>query len=239
LGESEGRPRQIVRVGEQLADWRAAIAHARALPEVDPAKLAIWGFSASGGHIFPVAAHDPRLAAAIAQTPNADGPAAARVAAAYTTPAALTRLAIRGVLDAGGGLIGRQPLLVPLTGKRGTVAMLSTPDALDGDRALNPDNRYPEWAQVIAARSALRLSCYRPGRHASRVRCPLLVIVCGQDRTALPEPAVRAAAAAPRGARVRLPGGHYEPFLAGHDQTARAQVSFLRRHLTARTARDE
>jgi predicted alpha/beta hydrolase len=35
LGESGGRPRQIIRIGEQLADWRAAIEHARTLPEVD------------------------------------------------------------------------------------------------------------------------------------------------------------------------------------------------------------
>ena len=47
LGESGGQPRQVQRVGEQLADWRAAIGCARALPGVDPARIAIWSFSAS------------------------------------------------------------------------------------------------------------------------------------------------------------------------------------------------
>ena len=46
----------------------------------------------------------------------------------------------------------------------GTVALLTTPDALDGGRALNPGNRYPDWQQAVAARSALRIGFYRPGR---------------------------------------------------------------------------
>ena len=45
LGESGGQPRQLVRMGEQLTDWRAAIAFAATLPGVDPTRLAGWGFS--------------------------------------------------------------------------------------------------------------------------------------------------------------------------------------------------
>lgn len=231
LGESGGQPRQVLKISEQQADWKAAIAFARHLPDVDPARLAIWGFSASGGHILPVAARNPDLAAAIAQTPTADGPAAAPNAMRHTTPLAALRLPGRGLLDAMGGLLGRQPLLVPLVGERGTVAVLSTPDAFDVDRALNPENKYPDWQQEVAARSAVRLSFYRPGRYASRVCCPLLVLACDQDRTALPAPAVRAAGQAPRGELVHLPGGHYEPFLNGHEQAVEAQLSFLRRHM--------
>ena len=55
FGESGGAPRQILDIEEQLADWRAAIARAAILPGVDPARVAAWGFSASGGHIFQVA----------------------------------------------------------------------------------------------------------------------------------------------------------------------------------------
>src|SRR6266571_3489021 len=150
IGESGGQPRQVQRIRDQLADWQAAIAYAATLPGVDPARLAIWSFSASGGHVFRVAARNPGLAAAIAQTPNADGLAAARNAARYQRPLALLRLTGRGVADALGGLAGRGPLLVPLAGEPGTVAMLTTPDSLDGDRALNPANSYPGWQQAIA-----------------------------------------------------------------------------------------
>jgi uncharacterized protein len=221
LEESGGRPRLVVRVGEQLADWRAAIAFARSLAGVDPTRLAIWGFSLSGGHVLRVAARDPDLAAAIAQTPNADGPAAMRNAMRHTTAGALLRLTGRGLRDAFRGLLGRDPLLVPLAGKPGTVAVLTTPDAQDGARALDPDGRYPDWRQEVAARSVLRLGRYRPGRHAPRIRCPLLVLACDQDRSALPGPAVRAARRASRGELVRLPGGHYEPFMAGTSRPSR------------------
>jgi predicted alpha/beta hydrolase len=231
LGESGGQPRQIVRVGEQLADWQAAIAFAATLPGVDPARLAIWGFSLSGGHVLPVAARNPRLAAAIAQTPLADGPAATRAAGKHQKPAAMLRLLGRGTLDALRGLLGRPPLLVPLAGEPGTVSMLTTPDALDGDRALNPGNRYPDWSQTIAARSALRLGLYRPGRAAARVGIPLLVVACEQDQTALAGPAAAAAGRAPQGELATMPGGHYEPFLGGHERAVEAELDFLRRTL--------
>src|SRR6516164_346427 len=169
IGESGGQPRQVQRVGEQLADWQAAIGCARALPGVDPARLAIWGFSASGGHIFRVAARNPQLAAAIAQMPNTDGPAAARNAMRYQKPLAMLRFTGQGILDALGGLAGRPPRLVPLMGEPGTVALLTTPDGRDGNRALNPGNRYPDWQQAAAARSALRLGFY--SQAAPRPRC--------------------------------------------------------------------
>lgn len=231
FGESGGQPRQIGRVREQLADWQAAIGFAPTLPGVLPARLAIWGFSLSGGHVFRVAARHPELAAAISQTPTADGQAAARNAMRYTTALALLRLSNRGVLDGLGGLVGRLPLLVPTAGKPGTVAILTTPDALDGSYALDPGNRYPDWQQAIAARSALSLGFYSPGRYASRVKCPLLVVACDQDKSALAEPAVSAAERAPRGELIRLPGGHYAPFTDAHEQAVDAELSFLRRHM--------
>ncbi|MFC0842925.1 alpha/beta hydrolase [Streptomyces noboritoensis] len=231
LGESGGHPRQVVPIGEQLDDWQAAIAHAATLPEVDPAGLAIWGFSLSGGHVFPVAARNPHLAAAIAQTPLADGPTATRAAARHQKPLAALRMTGRALLDAVGQLMGLRPLLVPLAGEPGTVALLTTPDSIDGDRALNPDNAYPEWQQTVAARTALSLTFYRPGRHASRIACPLLVLVCDQDQSALPEPAADVAGRAPHGELVRMPGGHYEPFLDGYERAVDAELAFLYRHL--------
>jgi dienelactone hydrolase len=82
IGESGGQPRQVLPIKEQLADWQAALDAAATLPGVDPSKVAVRGFSASGGHIFRVA-RSPKVAAAIAQTPIADGLAATRNAARY------------------------------------------------------------------------------------------------------------------------------------------------------------
>lgn len=226
IGESEGTPRLVVSIRDSIVDWQAAIQCARRLPEVDPSKVAIWGFSASGGHLFPVAAHTPGLAAVIAQTPLVDAPAVTPSVARYSTPLAQLRLTTRGVLDAVGPAFGRSSLLVPLTGKRGTVSMLSTPDALEGSHALNASD-YPDWEQKVAARSILRLSMYRPGRHASRIACPLLVLVCDDDHAAPPGPAIKAAKRAPKGRWARLSGGHYAPFTIAHHEAVEIELSFL------------
>ncbi len=230
FGESGGEPRQVATVRGQLADWDAAIAFAATLPGVDPARIAIWGFSSSGGHILRIAARTPALAAAIAQTPNVDGPAAARNASRHQKPVAMLRFLGRGVLDLLGGPLGRPPLLVPLAGKPGTVALLTTPDSLDGAAALTPA-RYPGWQQTVSAGSALRFAWYRPARVAAKVTVPLLAVVCNQDRSALAEPAARTAQRAPRGELLRMDGGHYEPFLGGHEQTVAAELAFLGRHV--------
>jgi uncharacterized protein len=235
LGESGGQPRQVIRLRDQLADWQAAIGYARTLPEVDPARVAVWSFSLPGGQIFAVAARHPELAAAIAQTPNADGLAVTRNAARYQRPSAMLRFTGRAVLDAAGALAGRPPRLVPLTGRPGTVALLTTPDAQDTGRALTPE-KYPDWRPEVAARSALRAGFYSPGRLAARVTCPLLVVVADQDQSALAGPAARAARRAPRGELVRVPGGHYEPFLGGHERVVAAELAFLTRHLTRHPA---
>lgn len=233
LGESGGQPRQVLRIKDQLADWQAATACAATLPGVDPARLAIWGFSSAGGHVLRVAARNPQVAAVIAQTPSIDGPATSRNAAQHQTPLAMLRLTGRGLADVVGRRLGRPPRLVPLAGRPGTVAVLTTPDAMDGLRAFEPDRRYPDWQQTAAAGSVLSLGFYRPGRDTPQIRCPLLVLVCDQDRSALPETAVRAAGRAPRAEVVRLPGGHYAPFLETHEQAVDAELSFLRRHLLA------
>lgn len=232
FGESGGAPRQVVRFGEQIADWQAAIECAAGLPDVDPDRISIWGFSLAGGHVFRVAADNPQLASAIAQTPLVDGRAVAPHAVRCMTPSALLRLFGRGVADALGSLVGRPPLLVPTAGARGTVASLTTPDAMDGDRALDPDHRYTDWEQTVAARIVLRLGGYRPGRHASRIRCPLLVVVCDQDQSALPGPAVQAAQNTPESEVVHLTGRHYAPFLEAHEDAVEAEITFLEKHLT-------
>jgi dienelactone hydrolase len=233
LGESGGHPRLVLTVDEALADWQAAIDYAQTLPDVDADRIAAWGFSASGGHIFPVAARNPHLAAAIAQTPLVDAPAAMPHIARHSTPMAQMRLLRRAALDALGSIVGRDPLLVPLAGPRGTVALLSTPDALDGARALQAD-RYPQWTQKVAARSVLRLGSYRPGRAAAQVRCPMQVVVCGEDRAAPARLAERAAERAPRAELVQLPGGHYAPFMDAHAMAVDAELAFLTRHLLER-----
>jgi pimeloyl-ACP methyl ester carboxylesterase len=59
----------------------------------------------------------------------------------------------------------------------------------------------------------------------------MLVLACDRDQSALPGPAIRAAQRAPHAELVRLPGGHYAPFMDAHEQAVDAELSFLRKHL--------
>jgi len=58
LGASDGEPRQLISIARQVDDWAAAIAYARSMPGVDPARIALWGCSLSGGHVLMAAARD-------------------------------------------------------------------------------------------------------------------------------------------------------------------------------------
>jgi pimeloyl-ACP methyl ester carboxylesterase len=230
FGESDGEPRLVARVSEQLADWDSAIAYAAALPDVDPNRIAIWGYSVSGAHVFPVAAGHPELAAAVAISAPVDGSAASRAALRYQSSGAALRLGVRAAIDAFGGAFGAEPRLVPLVGERGAVAMLTAPDALEGPRALHAE-RYPEWQQQIAARSALRVGFYRASRFAKRVGCPLLVISYKDDQLAPVKAAEKAAGKAPQAEFVSPPGGHFEFLLDGYEDALTLQREFLARHL--------
>lgn len=231
LGQSGGHPRQIVSIHRQLADWRAGLDYAAGLPDVDPGRIGICGFSLAGGHVVRIAASHPRIAAAIAQTPLTDGRAAARSALRHSTPKAAARLFTTAVLDGLGGLIGRRRILIPTAGEPGSVALLTTPDALDATPALDRHHTHPDWRQEVAARLALRIGNYRPGTAAARVQCPLLVVVCEGDQAAAPQAASVAARRAPRGELLRLSGGHYAPFLESHERAVDAELAFLHTHL--------
>lgn len=233
FGASEGTPRQVIKVRDQLTDWHAAIDTAAQLPGVSPNCIAIWGFSLAGGLALCVAASSSRVAAVIAQTPLADGLAALPNALRHETLRVATTFPLLALIDRVGGAIGRPPRLVPLTGPRGTVAALTTPDAQDGPRALDPDGRYPQWQQQIAARSVIRLAVHRPGRAVSRVRCPVLFVVADHDQSALAVPARRASRRCPHAQLVTIPGGHYAPFLDQHETTVAAELDFLARALRA------
>lgn len=73
---------------------------------------------------------------------------------------------------------------------------------------------------------------FRPVRHAGRVRCPALVLICEHD-TIVPVHATEKAAARMPGAEVkRYPVGHFDIYHGAAFATALAdQLDFLRRHL--------
>jgi dienelactone hydrolase len=230
FGASGGEPRQLVSVRRQLQDYAAAVEFARALAGVDPARVAVWGTSFAGGHALVTAAQVPGIAAAVCQCPMMDGLAAVRQILQYAGPAQLLRLSGHGLWDAVLAPFGRAHYL-PTVGTPGSLAVMSSPDADAGYRALVP----PGFRCEIAARIALTVGLYRPVRHADSVRCPVLVQICEQDSVA---PAAAAEAVVrrlgERGEVQRYPIGHFEPYFgAWFERSVGDQLDFLRRRLGA------
>jgi uncharacterized protein len=230
FGTSDGEPRQLVSVRRQLQDYAAAIEFARALAGVDPERVAVWGTSFAGGHALVTAARQHGVAAAVCQCPMMDGLAAVRRILQYAGPGQLLRLTGHGLWDAVLAPLGRAHYL-PTVGPPGSLAVMSSPDADAGYRALGP----PDFRCEIAARIALTVGLYRPVRYADRVRCPVLVQICEQDSVA---PATAAEAVVrrlgERGEVQRYPIGHFEPYMgAWFERSVGDQVDFLRRHLGA------
>ena len=71
LGESGGEPRQSIDPWLQTLDMRRVFDWLSQRPEVDPAKVALWGSSFSGGESIVLAAVDDRVRAVIANAPFA------------------------------------------------------------------------------------------------------------------------------------------------------------------------
>jgi pimeloyl-ACP methyl ester carboxylesterase len=135
------------------------------------------------------------------------------------------------VVDTLGGWLGRRPMLVELAGPRGTVTLVTTPDGQLGDAALNAGNRYPHWAQRVAARSLIGLAGYRPGKRAKRISKPVLFVVCDDDLTTLAAATTSVAGVVPGAEIAHFPGGHYAPFMAAHEDVVQVELEFLSRHL--------
>lgn len=230
FGDSGGKPRQLLTVANQLADWRAAITFARCQNGVDPARIALWGTSFSGGHVTSIAAKDHRIAAVVAQNPMMDGLASVGMFLGYAGLGNLLKLSTLGLVDQLNGLIGKDPLLIPVVGRHGDFAALSSPEAWDGYQAIAA----PGWRNQMSARFALTLSLYRPVRLAKQVRCPILVQACMEDSVVSPAAAVRVAQSAKKGELSRYEGmGHFNVYVgAGFETAVTDQIAFFRRTLS-------
>jgi uncharacterized protein len=202
----------------QLEDWRAAIAFARSLPGIDPARVATFGSSMGGGNALAAAAADRDIAAVVSQVPFLDLPRQAFRAA----PRVVARML--QVAAAGGHL--------PAVGQPDEAAFINAPGAEEGWRhvvAIGEDSR---WRNRVSARWLVGAP-YRPVRHAARLHCPWLVCVGEADQVAKPGPAIAAARQAPLGEVRAYPGVDHFDIYDGdvHEAVVADELAFLRRVL--------
>ncbi len=226
FGASEGRPRQLLSISAQLADWRAAIAHVRSLPAVNAEQVVLWGSSLSGGHVIAVAADDARLAAVIAQVPYFSGVAGLLAIG----PVQGTRLGLHGLYDVARKVFGRAPHYVRSSGKPGELALLAGPGDTEGYLNLLPAGQNLD--QRVTARFALAVSLYSPGRLLHKLVMPSLIQVGVDDHCTPPEPVRTACRKAPRARLKEYPSGHFEPYVEPlFSRIIADQLAFLAEHL--------
>jgi uncharacterized protein len=228
-GDSPGEPRRVLDIGGQRDDWHAALAYARALDGVDTIRVVAWGTSFGAGHVLSIAAKDHGLAAIVAQVPHISGPASAFA----RSPVLVARLVLAGLRDQAGAFLGRQPLRLPAAEEPGTLAMMNTPDALPIGKALAGD-RYEELLPEnnVAARIALRVPFYSPGRTVKKITTPALVQLAKDDVVTPYEVALKAAERIPKGEVLSYDCGHFDPYVDPlFDTVVGDQIDFLGRHL--------
>jgi dienelactone hydrolase len=228
-GDSDGQPRRILDIKAQHADWRAAVSYARGLDGVDAARLVVWGSSFGGGHVLHLLAHDHDLVAGIAQVPHVSGPASA-----FTQPAKLvTRLFIAGVRDQLGAVFGAEPFRTAAVGRPGDLAMMTSPGAMELVERMAEDQREKLLTENdVAARIALRLPFYSPGRYAPRITAPTLIQVAKHDDVTPMDKALKVARRVPRGEIVVYDCSHFEPYIEPHfEKIVSDQIDFLHRHV--------
>ncbi len=232
FGASAGEPRQLLSIPEQLEDYAAAIGFARELPEVDPARIVLWGTSFSGGHVVAAAVADGAVAAVVSQVPAMDGRATLLALMRYAGPGQLAKVIAAALRDTLAERRGKQPVMLPVVGPPGTLAAMSSADAEPGYRAIAG----PSWRNEVTARFGLTAGLYRPGLKAAGLPCPILIQIADRDAVAPPAAAQEAAWLATGRAEVRTyPVGHFDVYRgAPFEQGVADQLHFLTRHLARR-----
>jgi alpha-beta hydrolase superfamily lysophospholipase len=230
FGESEGE-RQVLDIRRELEDVARAIGFAAAQPGIDASRVALWGSSFGGGLTFETAARLTSggrmgLACAIAQVPFADGPSMLGA----VPPANALRLTLKAVADIRARIGDSARVMIPAAGPPGSLAAMTSPDALPGFEAIKEEGSLHE--NRVAAAIALETLKWRPGSRASKIGCPILVQVATQDRDTPPVPAAKAASRAPLGELKRYACGHFDVYLDPWFEVVVAdQIEFLSRHL--------
>lgn len=226
FGASEGVPRQTISIKRQEQDYAAAIETAKRLPGVDPSRVAIWGSSMSGSHVFHVGADRDDVAAVIAMTPLTSGLAAGRAAVSQTGVLKALSVTAAGVRSRVAQARGGAQQFIPVVSRPGEGGALALEGAYESYTALAG----PTWRNEIEASVGLELGSINATPAAKRLTARLLVQIADFDRY-VPAHSAAKTAEAGRAQVHHYPCDHFDVW-PGHDWFDKAsgdQVAFLDR----------
>jgi fermentation-respiration switch protein FrsA (DUF1100 family) len=140
------------------------------------------------------------------------------------------RLTVAGLRDWVRSVLRRPPLYVPAVGAPGSFAAMTAPEAEPGFQAMTASGS--TWVNRFTPRVMLQVPLYRPYSKLKSVAAPVLVLAAAGDDTTPSPPAVRAAERTANVELIRLPLGHFDPYVgAQFEEVVAAQTEFLARHL--------
>jgi fermentation-respiration switch protein FrsA (DUF1100 family) len=153
------------------------------------------------------------------------------LASLRTPPKTMLKLGRAALQDQLGSLAGRRPKLIKAAGHPGELALMTSPDSVPGMASITPPDS--TWINAVAARIGLKIGLYRPGRHAARITCPLLISLCEHDALVSVKASEKVAQDAPQAELARYPIGHFEIYTGEwFERAVSRQAEFLARHLT-------
>jgi len=228
FGTSDGALRGDIDPWQQIADWRRAISYLETRPEVDPARIGVWGTSYAGGHAIVLGATDRRLRCAVAQVPTISGYEQGQ---RRVSPDARETVEKAFDEDERGQLRGEPPRRQAVVSADPAVpAAYRSQDAIDFYLQPVPDGI---WKNEITLRSSRAARMYEPGLWIARVSpTPLLMVVATDDKVTLTDLELAAFERALEPKRlVLVPGGHFAPYVGQFALAANAATAWLQEHL--------
>jgi uncharacterized protein len=231
LGQSDaapGKPRAEIDPWEQIRDYQHAISYAQLRPEVDAARIGVWGSSYSGAHAYVVAAIDRRVKAVCGQVPLISGRQAFEM---------LVRIDAWGPTDEAfeadrqARARGEAPAMMPVVDADPLApSALPTPDS----HAFFTEYEGSSWRNEVTLRTIEMFRGYEPGEYLKRISpTPLLMVVAPNDRLVAGELACAAyeTAAHPK-KLVLVPGGHFDAYVGrGFEISSGAARDWFVEHL--------
>jgi fermentation-respiration switch protein FrsA (DUF1100 family) len=231
FGASEGEPRQEIDPWMQIRDYSDAITFAQGLDRTAMGQIGIWGSSYSGAHVLVVAAIDRRVKCVVSQVPLISGYHGFRrlVRADFIAGLHEGFHAERAKIAAGG-----TPSMLPVVAADPMApSALPTADSYTWftETAVL---RAPSWRNEVTLRTIEYGFGYEPGAYIGLISpTPLMLIVAVKDHLTVSDLAIGAYEQAHEPKRlVLLPGGHFDAYVAGFEQSSGPACDWFRTHLT-------
>lgn len=217
LGDSGGQPRQRIRQPEQRIDWLAAYTYAAGIEGVDSSRMAVWGYSMSGGHLAHLLGHGRiKPQAALFLAPFVDG--LKRVLS--SPPRTLGMVFPRALVDS----LGRHHT-IPATGEPGELGCMTLPGEAAGFARAVPEGS--RWRDEASPGVFTAVALHRPWKKAKKIECPIWVGRGEQDITVDPGAVKKLADRAPRGQFHAYEGDHFDLIAQEAERIADDQAAFL------------